>query len=120
MREIKFRAWDKKENKMLRLDEFSSGNYTNNGHTPALMTWHGDVYENGELKDLILMQYTGLKDKNNIEIYEGDILHIGSNEYEVSFYRDGFIITHIVGKGTMSLHQYNTALEIVGNIYENN
>jgi uncharacterized phage protein (TIGR01671 family) len=58
MREIKFRAWQ--DNKMVY--QPMSGNY-------ALTRFAGFLYE-----DAIVMQYTGLEDKNGKEIYEGDII----------------------------------------------
>lgn len=57
MRELKFRAWDKVNNSWLTQNFFISSN--------------GD---NSSLTNYILMQYTGLKDKNGKEIYDGDIL----------------------------------------------
>jgi uncharacterized phage protein (TIGR01671 family) len=67
MREIKFRAWDKEEGIMLTwykwADEIKD----------AIPYDAGDEWT----ERCILMQYTGLKDKNGKEIYEGDIYRYG-------------------------------------------
>lgn len=67
-REIKFRAWDKVSKKMLVPGDINLPDITCNGcpvepHTRKNLSL-----------EMELMQYTGLKDKNGKEIYEGDIL----------------------------------------------
>ncbi len=60
-REIKFRAWDKWNNKMIQ------------PHDGDFIRWHSM----SNWRDCLdVMQYTGLKDKNDNEIYEGDIIKI--------------------------------------------
>ena len=69
-REIKFRIWDKDNNKMLHYDNDIVPCITLNG---VLQDCSKEVSSNVSYK-YELMQFTGLKDKNGKEIFEGDIM----------------------------------------------
>lgn len=100
MREIKFRAWDGE--KMVFTDYVIAIDGTRN---------RGNRY-------LELMQYTGLKDKNGKEIYEGDIIAGGW----VVTWHNGGLRMHLpkIFEGTIYL-DFSTSMEceVIGNIYEN-
>ena len=109
MREIKFRAWDKEDKKM-------SSNWCALNILKAI--------DEGRNKDIkVLMQYTGLKDKNGKEIYEGDILKgdwsiVDDIEVgEVEFY--GGVFRFKPAGQPLSYGYYLKECEIIGNIYEN-
>lgn len=90
MREIKFRAWHKEKKIM------------------------------GEVLGIdILLQYTGLKDMREKEIYEGDILFesFGEEYFKVVFKDGSFRLK--TGGCSLPLKEYAHICEVVGNIYKN-
>jgi len=126
-REIKFRAWW--QPKVL---EYHCGELVN----PPRMLYMGDdrgtktgldccVYAN-QGQNVILMQYTGLKDKNGKEIYEGDITNNGEVFWndELGNEQFGFMLKDIYKNkyGIRELHYldaFTNPLEVIGNVWEN-
>jgi len=131
MREIKFRAYSHRAKKMYQWEDLTNEEI-------------GDMLRNPQEE---IMQYTGLKDKNGKEIYEGDIvkgtwsdysekerpdlwttmvIKFGEGEVDASDYEEysidiiGFYTEYLSGCDTRpsSILHYKK-LEIIGNIYEN-
>jgi len=117
MREIKFRVWD---NNQIKYD--ITGELL--GHYQTLNAFFKKCRE----RQVPIMQYIGLKDKNGQEIYEGDIIEI-KNKICYITYETCTASYHLVFKGGTS-YQYERYkldnsmsvlefFEIIGNIYEN-
>lgn len=139
MREIKFRAWDKENEKWIPTNKM--------GFWEDGLLWYLEDYEKNEPPyfadrvNWVLMQYTGLNDINGVDIYEGDILT--SKEYP--FQDDGeynyhgvvewaeeeaayYLTKRLVNKNRRGIsdgisemlgQEDVTSFEIIGNIYEN-
>ena len=121
MKEIKFRAWDLKNKWM---DEcFFVCSVSGVAHDTPSETYDTPNTEVEENLNLVVMQYTGLKDSKGVEIYEGDILHhkLQGNRkviYPMSVGFAGFGLESADGKKN-TLQDSERLYEIIGNIYEN-
>jgi len=64
-------------------------------------------------------QYTGLKDRNGVKIFEGDIVKEGLYKYTIEYYKYGFWANGGQRGATWELRKFENQCEIIGNIHDN-
>ena len=122
MRDIKFRAWDCVEEKIMPVE-------TINFREQLVSIDEGDNSTTDTFEMFVLMQYTGIKDKNGVEIYEGDILTFMNKKKasEVVEWDDkgaSFCMKSIKNESSsgagLYINEYGWCpYKVIGNIYEN-
>ena len=119
MREIKFKAWDTENRCFQEIDNIV---IARNEMPTSINSGKYQIQSNGQI---VLLQYTGLKDKNGVEIYEGDIVKYKTFYYgkekerivEVKWEKEA---TDLFGEPDFIgfLARWEGG-EVIGNIYEN-
>lgn len=114
----KFRAWDRIKKRMFLVLEIDYENELVSDET----YWNTTPFD-----DVKLMQSTGLRDKNGVEIYEGDIVrftltdgfsYITIEDGVVTYKLCAFYVVNRLGEYLIS-DIYTNDIEVIGNIYEN-
>ncbi|MES0444931.1 MAG: YopX family protein [Desulfobacterales bacterium] len=118
MREIKFRAWDKTGECMVPWNAMTQTAFNDNK-----MNLLYDIMC-GHRLNVELMQYTGLKDKNGKEIYEGDIIKTGQLDSHVNSVEWRSVVKYENEKAMFTVDSMPLQFEgdfmpeVIGNIYE--
>ena len=128
MRELKFRVWSKVRNDWVHnmmllscIDGLPFAHFVETDSDKKFVKHH--IYNASNL-DVVIQQYTGLKDKNGVEIYEGDIVKATSDQYENEnfigkvIFDEGCFLTW-VNKNDIRGIWGEDDIEVIGNIFEN-
>lgn len=124
----KFRAWDKRENTMR---DVAVLHFTKGGKVNSIEYWKTpSELKSYHVRNLVLMQSTGLKNLNGVEIFEGDIVSVRNHPFQKT---ESSVGIEIDGDYKVSWNEYDLTwcagnlllarikpyVTVIGNIHEN-
>ena len=117
MREIKFRAWQEKGKRMIPA-EYVAVAPPDSRFSKWCISGDGTTIRS-DCEDFVLMQYTGHKDKNGTEIYEGDLIKIVEPIEEVRWHFNRWVLIDEKNRiNEIRMLDVSYFYEVIGNIYE--
>ena len=122
MKEPKYKAWIKKEKRMINVDRLDWGLDLHFCCTDKYVDkFNNVVFKGWKKEDVILRQSTGRKDKNDNEIFDGDIVvNASQGKFEVRWDEEDLSFRFIdTLMDSYKIEEIDDVFAVVGNIYEN-
>ena len=115
MKKLKFRAWNKITKSMIIESPISMASIIRD-HIRTAYSINGDIIGS----EYVVMQWTGLTDRNFVDIYEDDIVKIVNKFYKVAYVDDSYMLKDLEqSRHYLGLYCYRNEAHVIGNIYEN-
>lgn len=118
MREIKFRAWDKKRNRWVYVYLRPHGKiYLPNAYTTISFPSYDGIVQLVDCEEWY--QFTGLKDKNGVDVYEGDIVKWNDGDISLITFDHGAFCFKDRWESNWTIGGWWRKFEVIGNVWEN-
>ena len=120
----RYRAWIKTEKRMIETDDILGIDYENKEIVTQQIYFKNGLPDDRDIyfydfDEIVLMQSTGLKDKNGKEIFDGDVVKCNGLLGTIESFKAMWICSFVKYNNYQKVGFFAREIEVVGNIYEN-